>query len=296
MNQVGELKENFKRIFDILMNGNAVEYKEAKKEIERIYKSKGSTVFGKSAVVALGYLKDFDKIKSTKNEEAFLSGLSLFFLVLSDKYFDELKNFTLKVIQSPDGHVRESIRKTADWLFISLSSRMKPFVYPKWKPLTEKQKSEQVNARKQFKVYLAEAEDLLDKYYSPKSKTVKYVDEMKPSVEKSVQMLWSRLSDLSKYAVEPSSDILKKRKEIEKQLAFIVNKYKPKLSVNEIIDVIYEEQKHENLNEVIRLFGKVETLVELNNILNIIKNAWNFFPHKSLGGLSPHEKRLEYLN
>lgn len=296
MSKVSKLKDDFKRIFNVLMHGNADEYREAKKEIEKIYKSKGSVMFGKAAIVALDYLKEFDKIKSKKNKEAFLSGLSLFFLVLADEHFDELKNFTLKVIQNRDGHIREAIRKTADWLFISLSSRMKPFVYPKGKPLTEKQKGEQVKARKQFKVYLAEVEELLYKYHLPENRAAKYVEDMKPSVEKSLQMLWSRLSDLSKYAVESSPDILRKRKEIEKELSFLVNKYKSMLSVKEIIEVIYEEQSQDDLNEVIRLFSKVENLTELNNILSTINDVWNYFPHKSLGGLSPHEKRLEYLN
>jgi len=297
MSKVNKLKEDFRRIFDLLMNGNVYEYKEAKKEIERIYRPKDIVVFKKAAVVALGLLKKYDEIQSEKNKEAFLSGLSLFFLVLSDEYFDELKDFTLKVIQNSDGHVREAIRKTSDWLFISLSSRMDPFVYPKAKPITSKQKEEQKKARQQFKIYLAELEELMDKYHSKESEKVKYIDQMKPSVEKSLQMLWSRLSDLSKHAFgEPSLETLKKRKEVEQELSFIVNKYKIKLGVEEIKEIIYEEDGQEDLHEIIKLFSNVRTLPELNNILKIINDVWNYFPHRSLGGVSPVEKRLEYLN
>ena len=31
-----------------------------------------------------------------------------------------------------------------------------------------------------------------------------------------------------------------------------------------------------------------------NDMLQLIINAWNYFPHKALGGVSPHEKYLEY--
>lgn len=293
---VEELKVNFHRIFKVLISGNPKEYKGAKKEIDQLYKLNDAKKFKKAATVSFEYLNKFEEIKGSKNKEAFASGLSLFFLVLSDDYFDKLKSFTLKVIQNPDGHVREAIRKTADWLFISLSDRMNPFVYPKGKPLTVKQKEEQKEARRQFKVCSAEVEELISKYHSKESEKVKYIDEMKPSVEKSLQMLWSRLSDLSKYSVETLPEIMKKRGQIEKELSNFVNKYKIKLNVREIKEAVYDKSSYEDLNEVIKLFSSVRSVSELNNILKTLNDVWNYFPHKSLGGLSPHEKRLEYFN
>lgn len=129
MSKIGKLKKKFKRTFGVLMNGNAEEYKEAKKEIDRIYHAGDAEKFKKVAVIALDFIKKYDQVKNVKNKKAFLSGLSLFFLVLSDEYFDELYLFALKVIQDPHGHVREAIRNASDWLFISLSSRMSPFTY-----------------------------------------------------------------------------------------------------------------------------------------------------------------------
>jgi hypothetical protein len=296
MNKTAKLRNNFRQIFTILISGNPSEYKEAKKEIDRLFKSSDIKIFKKAATIALEYLYKLKEIKNLKNKKAFLSGLSLFFLVLSDNYFDKLKDFTLKAIQNPDGHVREAIRKTADWLFISLSARMSPFVYPKGKPLSVQQKEKQKVARKQFQKYLTEVEELMDKYHLKENEKVKYIDQMKPSVEKSLQMLWCRLSDLSKYTVEPEPEILKKREEIERELSNILDKYNVKSSVNEIKESVFEENSHEDLNEIIKLFRNVDTLPELNNILKILNDVWNYFPHKSLGGLSPHEKRLEYLN
>ena len=33
---------------------------------------------------------------------------------------------------------------------------------------------------------------------------------------------------------------------------------------------------------------------ELSNVLELVTDAWNYFPHEVLGGISPAEKLLEY--
>jgi len=33
---------------------------------------------------------------------------------------------------------------------------------------------------------------------------------------------------------------------------------------------------------------------ELSNVLEMVTDAWNYFPHKVLSGISPAEKILEY--
>ncbi len=36
------------------------------------------------------------------------------------------------------------------------------------------------------------------------------------------------------------------------------------------------------------------SLTGLSNVLELVTDAWNYFPHKALGGISPAEKLLEY--
>lgn len=36
-----------------------------------------------------------------------------------------------------------------------------------------------------------------------------------------------------------------------------------------------------------KYFVQVKSMDELNRVLQIFTNAWNYFPHKSLGGKSP---------
>jgi len=42
------------------------------------------------------------------------------------------------------------------------------------------------------------------------------------------------------------------------------------------------------------MFDNGQGMPELSNILETLNDAWNYFPHKILGGLSPAEKLLEY--
>lgn len=121
---------------------------------------------------------------------------------------------------------------------------------------------------------------------------------MKPSVEKSLQMLWSRLTDLARYAYETPTVILQKRKETERKLKYFLKKYRTDLDLDiyYIKDVIYDENGLESLHEIIFLFKEVRDLDELNTIQGVINDAWNYFPHRSLGGLSPHEIHMESLN
>ena len=45
--------------------------------------------------------------------------------------------------------------------------------------------------------------------------------------------------------------------------------------------------------KVITIFDRSGDLAELSNVLEIVNGAWNYFPHKSLGGPQPMKKILE---
>src|SRR3989344_6668016 len=154
-----EMEKELQRLLFVLTKGTPEEIRSAKKGIVNLF-HKETEAFKKSAPIVFEYLPKFDQIKKVENQAAFASGFILFFLVLGDEYFDTLKDFTLEVIQHPNGYVREAIRKTADWLFISLTARAEPFVYPKSKKLTEEQKVIQVEAQHQYINLLKEIEFL----------------------------------------------------------------------------------------------------------------------------------------
>jgi hypothetical protein len=60
--------------------------------------------------------------------------------------------------------------------------------------------------------------------------------------------------------------------------------------------VIYNEEDQDDLMEAISMFDTGKIPNELENILELTSDVWNYFPHKIIGGISPAERVLEYQN
>jgi len=97
---------------------------------------------------------------------------------------------------------------------------------------------------------------------------------------------------------------MKNKKEVEKELQNLIDRYhlNEKLTVEVIKNWVFEE-KGETVTESARRFQKraldyfknLKDIDELNEVLGIISDAWNYFPHKSLGGKSPAQLVKEEL-
>ena len=68
------------------------------------------------------------------------------------------------------------------------------------------------------------------------------------------------------------------------------------LGLEDIQQIIFNEDGQDAMTDIIAMFDTGQGAVELQNILEVINDAWNYFPHKIIGGLSPAEKILEYQN
>ncbi len=291
-----------KFFFNILSSGSQLEIREAKKEIKKFW-NKNNEVFGKSKIIIFKIIDNFNSINEAYHKAAVISGMDLFFLALADNHFIKLKDFIVKSIQHPDGRVREAARKTSDWLYCSLTSRAEPFVYPEKKLLSVKQKKDQKIACQQYFEFVNELEILIDEYDDENEKA-EYINEMKPSVNKSLQMLLVRLTDspvykrISRKPISIIPETLIKRKEIEQKLKKILEQTKSDFNLEDIKRIIYNEQDQNDLIRIIRIFdkGKGQSIDKLNEIILIINDAWNYFPHKCLKGFFPFEKLLEYQN
>lgn len=87
--------------------------------------------------------------------------------------------------------------------------------------------------------------------------------------------------------------ILQKREEIEDELLEMLKETGSDFGLEDIKDIIYNEDGQDSLTDIIAMFDNGQGLVELENVLEIVNEAWNYFPHKILGGLSPAEKLSE---
>jgi len=94
--------------------------------------------------------------------------------------------------------------------------------------------------------------------------------------------------------IENKSQILQRRREIEKELLDMLKETKSDFGLDDIKEIIYNEDGQDSLTDVIAMFDTGQGAAELQNVLELVNDAWNYFPHKVIGGLSPAEKLLEY--
>src|SRR3989338_2651470 len=94
--------------------------------------------------------------------------------------------------------------------------------------------------------------------------------------------------------IESKQQILERRKEIEQDLADMLKETESDFSLQHVKDAIFHEEENDDMMKVVAMFDRGRDASELSNVLELVSDAWNYFPHKVLGGISPAEKLLEY--
>ena len=93
--------------------------------------------------------------------------------------------------------------------------------------------------------------------------------------------------------IESKQQILSRRKEIEQELVDLLKQTDSDFSLQDIRDVISNEEEQDDMMKVVAMFDNGGDASELSTVLELVTDAWNYFPHKALGGISPNEKSLE---
>ena len=94
--------------------------------------------------------------------------------------------------------------------------------------------------------------------------------------------------------VKSKQQILVRRKEIERELLEMLKETNSDFSLEDVKKIIYNEEDSDDLMRIIAMFDRGGDVSELESILELANDAWNYFPHKIIGGISPAEKLLEY--
>lgn len=94
--------------------------------------------------------------------------------------------------------------------------------------------------------------------------------------------------------IEILKEILQRRKEIEEEIKEMLKETESDFGLEDIKDAIYDEEEQGDFTKIIAMFDRGGEASELDNILELATDAWNYFPHKALGGISPAEKSLEH--
>ena len=100
---------------------------------------------------------------------------------------------------------------------------------------------------------------------------------------------------------ESQQQILERRKEIEQELLDMLKETKSDFTLDHVRDAIFNEEDNDDMMKIVAMFDGSTSLTtgrggdakELENVLELVSDAWNYFPHKLLDGLSPADLPAE---
>ena len=85
---------------------------------------------------------------------------------------------------------------------------------------------------------------------------------------------------------ETKQQILERREEIEQELTDLLLETKSDFVLDDVKEVIFHEEETDDLMKIVAMFDRGGDASELSDILDLATDAWNYFPHEALGGLS----------
>ncbi len=94
--------------------------------------------------------------------------------------------------------------------------------------------------------------------------------------------------------IESKQQILERRKEIEQELVEMLKETESDFTLDHIREAIYNEEDNDDMMKVVAMFDRGGDATELENVLELVTDAWNYFPHKALSGISPAEVLLKH--
>lgn len=92
--------------------------------------------------------------------------------------------------------------------------------------------------------------------------------------------------------IESKQQIIERRKEIEQDILEMLKETKSDFRLKDVLAAIYNEEDNDDMMKAVAMFDRGGDASELDNVLELVSDAWNYFPHKILDGLSPAEKIL----
>ncbi|RJO61967.1 hypothetical protein C4544_01230 [candidate division WS5 bacterium] len=94
--------------------------------------------------------------------------------------------------------------------------------------------------------------------------------------------------------IKSKQQIMERRKEIEQELVDMLKETESDFTLGNVRDAIFHEEDNDDMMKVVAMFDRGGDATEIENVLELLTDAWNYFPHKVLGGISPAEKLLEH--
>ena len=93
--------------------------------------------------------------------------------------------------------------------------------------------------------------------------------------------------------IQSKQQIEERKKEIDQELTEMLRETGSDFSLQDVQDIIFNEEDNDDMMKIVAMFDNGGGASEISNALEIATDAWNYFPHKALNGLSPAEVALK---
>lgn len=95
---------------------------------------------------------------------------------------------------------------------------------------------------------------------------------------------------------ESLQDTLSRRKELEQEIVEMLKTTEREFTLQHVKDAIFHEEETDDKMKIVAMFDRGGDASELDSILELVSDAWNYFPHRILGGISPAERVYNYAH
>ncbi|RJQ32775.1 hypothetical protein C4572_00570 [Candidatus Parcubacteria bacterium] len=309
----------FNELFKIILTGDKDQSREAARRVRKfLYSSQsdGKNEYKQIKNIIKTAPNAYVKISEGWRQENFAMAVSvIYYLHDRENNPDFLFPWLFQLLQHENGNIRQaSVRMIQNELgpltyYIRFPGRKSDFHQ------LSPEKSDQILSELRVNLNNLAVSSWKDSY-----KKFKYINHLPSGTYKSVQLILSVLGEYcndvadDQLRVETKEQILSRRKEIEQEIVDIFKETDPtspppsrkasdgqgrlrrgkeQFTLQDVKDAIYNEEDNDDMMKVVAMFDRGDAS-ELSNVLELVTDAWNYFPHKILGGISPAEKLLEY--
>jgi len=287
----------FTELFNTILNADKEVSRKAAREVRKlVYGSGESEKYERIALIIENAPAEYVKIIEDWRQENFVMAISvMYFLHNRENQPDFLFPWLFQLLQHKNGNIRHSAVRMIEHELGALTCHIRfPGEKISRRELSPEQADQIIFGLRTNLNNLA-ASSWKDSY-----RKFKYIDRLPSGTYKSIQLILSVLDDYcsevndNQGRVETKEQILERRKEIEQELLEMLKEAKSDFGLDDVKKIIYNEDGQNSLTDIIAMFDAGQGAAEFQNMLELVNDAWNYFPHEILGGISPAEKLLEY--
>ena len=295
-----ENMKTFTELFNTILTADEETSRQAAREVRKLVYSSGEGDNKYELIVSIieNASVEYKKIIEEWRQENFVMAISvMYFLHNRENQPDFLFPWLFQLLQHKNGNIRHAAVRMIEHELGSLTYHIR---FPGEKISRGELSSEQAD---QIIFGLrTNLNNLMASSWKDSYKKFKYIDNLPSGTYKSIQLILSVLDDYcsevndNQGQVETKEQILERRKEIEQELEEMLKETGSDFSLDHVRDAIFHEEDNDDMMKVVAMFDRGGDASELSNVLELVTDAWNYFPHKALGGISPAEKLLEHHN